>query len=915
MFTNPFGVIARRCHNVVATTTATKRTASILRRWSSSTLLPKQQHQQQHQQQSVLVLADKLRQQLDDSEDTPLLMGCVCYDPAVYDIWGGIKDYLIQEAKVPFDFILFTNYEQQVASLIRRHIDIAWNGPLAHVLLEQEISNNPNNNLPSNTVNVASLGMRDVDRDFESVLIVKTTTMAKNIFCVDDLNGLTVVTGACDSPQAHIVPLYYLQSVKNVQFADVQPQNLDLGKHGDTAAGEVQALEMMIRSGNTTTSSSTSNNNNNNNNNQVQMAIVSKVMWDRACQGMLPSINPQELMDTCQVLETVELPLFDHCQFDAIVSNNDPPARTKKLQNFAQALLDMDMDNPKHQTLMKLEGIQKKWEGPRQTGYDIVRNAMIPGQSLSRHRSAINLHPLEKRSFTTSATTVQQNNHDDTSKKLLRVAVIGAGIAGLQTVRALGARSERLQVTAFEGASTVGGLWKENYSNFGVQVPKQLFEFQDFPMTEVKWGEYATGPQVQAYIEQYTDAFGLRDSIQFNTHVTSVMQQPASESAKGHWKLGTENTVNGSKAVHNFDYVVVSTGLYSSLKKFVPTVLAGKDNVLHSCDFQDASVVMNQKVIVVGSGKSAVDCAVEAHQAGASSVTLLQRTAHWPTPRKIAGIIPFQYIFLSRFGQALVSTHTNPIPGSGWAINTFRNSGVGPLIMKPVFRAVEELFAFQFGLYGNLRPKMDVVKDFYDVALVLDSKLTQLRKSGKIHVQIGEMEAYDATEKRMTLKDGSLLEADFVVCATGFEQEYSIFDDATKSGLDLQDDGLYLYRCILPECVPNLAFIGHTSCISNISSYGLQAEWLARYLSNELVMSPTPNDISNDIQARKSWARSWMPETSNRGMNVLLHQTHYHDQLLRDMGENPSRKSNPFAEYLMPYEPADYNGVMAGHTT
>ena len=54
-----------------------------------------------------------------------------------------------------------------------------------------------------------------------------------------------------------------------------------------------------------------------------------------------------------------------------------------------------------------------------------------------------------------------------------------------------------------------------------------------------------------------------------------------------------------------------------------------------------------------------------------------------------------------------------------------------------------------------------------------------------------------------------------------------------------------------------------------------------------------------------------MPETSKRGMLVLLHQTHYHDQLLRDMGEKPHRKGG-IAEFVMPYESADYNGIMGG---
>jgi ABC-type phosphate/phosphonate transport system substrate-binding protein len=59
-----------------------------------------------------------------------VVMGCVCYDPAIDDIWHGIKTFLTGRG-VPFDYVLFTNYEMQVRSLVNGHIDAAWNGPIA----------------------------------------------------------------------------------------------------------------------------------------------------------------------------------------------------------------------------------------------------------------------------------------------------------------------------------------------------------------------------------------------------------------------------------------------------------------------------------------------------------------------------------------------------------------------------------------------------------------------------------------------------------------------------------------------------------------------------------------------------------------------------------------------------------------
>ena len=56
----------------------------------------------------------------------------------------------------------------------------------------------------------------------------------------------------------------------------------------------------------------------------------------------------------------VEVPLFDHCQFDALASL---PASKKEA--FLGALYDMQWDIPEHQAIMRSEGIQKEWDGRR----------------------------------------------------------------------------------------------------------------------------------------------------------------------------------------------------------------------------------------------------------------------------------------------------------------------------------------------------------------------------------------------------------------------------------------------------------------------------------------------------------------------------------------------------------------------
>ena len=70
------------------------------------------------------------------AERDTLMLGAVAYDPKVVTIWEGFKEYFIRHG-LPFDYVLYSNYERQVEANLAGHIDIAWNSPLAWVQEER----------------------------------------------------------------------------------------------------------------------------------------------------------------------------------------------------------------------------------------------------------------------------------------------------------------------------------------------------------------------------------------------------------------------------------------------------------------------------------------------------------------------------------------------------------------------------------------------------------------------------------------------------------------------------------------------------------------------------------------------------------------------------------------------------------
>lgn len=262
-------------------------------------------------------------------DDRTILLGAVAYDPKVVTIWEGIREHFIAEG-VPLDFALFSNYERQIEELLKGHIDIAWNTPLAHVRVKQRSGGR-----------AISLGMRDSDRDFHAKIIVKR---GAGITSLKDLEGKTVAVGSSDSTQARILPLYFLAQ-EGVDLSRLRVTTFDthLGKHGDTGTSELEVLK-----------------------------ALSEGLADAGTIGDLVWVNEQAAgrVDPTRVEAFWTTPGFDHCMFDA-----QPDLSAEKAEAFQRALFAMRWDNPKHRHLLELEGL-REWLPPREEGYRSLEQAL-----------------------------------------------------------------------------------------------------------------------------------------------------------------------------------------------------------------------------------------------------------------------------------------------------------------------------------------------------------------------------------------------------------------------------------------------------------------------------------------------------------------------------------------------------------
>jgi len=281
---------------------------------------------------------------------------------------------------------------------------------------------------------------------------------------------------------------------------------------------------------------------------------------------------------------------------------------------------------------------------------------------------------------------------------------------------------------------------------------------------------------------------------------------------------------------------------------------------------------------------------------------LLFRTAHWPVPRHLLNLVPFKWGTYSRFGNFMLPTHFD-VPNVAWYFHS---------LLTPVkwvwWRIVELMFRVQFRLTGDLVPETRIEHDVFSGGQILNYDFRNMLKDGKVSAIKGNIEKLHP--QHVELQDGRKLPCDLLVFGTGFAKSYDLFDRMVQNKLNVQPDGLYLHRNIIPPNVANLAFVGcEVSTFNNILTHALQAEWLARILAGHVEL-PEVSRMHMRIEKWQAWKRGWMPPTSARAAIWQLHMLKYHDRLMMDMGEPHLRKGlNKLAEMFAPYSAADYRDI------
>lgn len=498
----------------------------------------------------------------------------------------------------------------------------------------------------------------------------------------------------------------------------------------------------------------------------------------------------------------------------------------------------------------------------------------------------------------------------------MRVAIVGAGIAGLQQGRALQKRGIDFHI--YEAAEKVGGVWRQTAHLQGAQVTYPYYEFPEFPWPTSLKQQYPDavtppGPAVQRYIEMYAKHFSLDSAISLSTTVTQVSQNQ--ETKKWTVLSSSAKRADADAMREEFDYIVLATGSFITPR--IPDIqdrdfFKGREIIARELTTENLAVAQGKRVVVIGSAKSALDVAGAAGEV-AESVKMLSRQAHFFMPLNILGIVPCNYIKYSRFGVWL-TTHPYPssypsLPG----LTSFFHAVMRP-VKRAIWKSVGWLLPWQSRLPPEMIPTRGAEEDTFAELGTINAGSIFLKhlRSGKIKVIPGQAERF--TEGGLQTASSQHIAADLVIYATGFDRKYDYLSKDVLKQLHQTEEGTPLYRDTIPPHVQGLAFVGSEVITYNaVTTSGLQAEWLAALLQGDFVL-PNTQEMEADIARKQAWRYSFIPAHNFRvGRIAHCHQLLW-DELMCDRGLAKFRKGwGLLQELWQPYNSADYRKVFYKH--
>jgi cyclohexanone monooxygenase len=405
----------------------------------------------------------------------------------------------------------------------------------------------------------------------------------------------------------------------------------------------------------------------------------------------------------------------------------------------------------------------------------------------------------------------------------LSVGIIGAGPGGL----ALGVFLKKAGFESFtilDREDGVGGTWRTNtYPGLACDVKSHLYSFS-FDLNS-DWSRlWAKQPEILRYFEDTARRHGLEPHLRLNTEVVAAEWDHATRS----WTL---TTATGEQLA--FDVVVSAVGVFNH--PLTPDFVEEEPFegvVMHTAKWDHSVDLTDRRVAVLGTGSTASQVLPEIAKK-ASYVYSVQRSPTWILPKPdrpytdrekwIFKHVPFaKRVYRTRLWLRSESNISVIEHGSD------KTQEYRDIALRQLAAIIPD---------PELRERLTPDHPLGCKRLVFATEYLQALASDKVEVVSSPARALRS--RTLVTEDGTELDVDVVVCATGYAVADYLgqIEVRGEGGVRLRDmwsDGAYAYLGMAVPAFPNFFMLygPNTNVGSNSVIFVLEAQ--ARYIVSAL---------------------------------------------------------------------------------
>ena len=397
----------------------------------------------------------------------------------------------------------------------------------------------------------------------------------------------------------------------------------------------------------------------------------------------------------------------------------------------------------------------------------------------------------------------------------LDLLIIGAGVTGIGAACQFQQRCPGKTYAILERRESVGGTWDLfRYPGIRSDSDMMTFGYGFRPWAEPQI--LAAGGAIQSYVRETAESHGVTPQIRFGRKVVSA--NFCSDTAL--WTVRVEH--NGASETYTARFLFACTGYYNYDQGFRPR-FKGEDSfqgrIVHPQHWPKDLDYAGKRVVVIGSGATAITLVPTMADGGAAHVTMLQRTPGYlfsiPAFDRVSEVM--KKVMPERWVYRITRARNIQFQQFMYGLARKRPKAMRRLLLSLVKRQLEG--------HSDMRHFTPSYAPWDQrLCIVPNGDIFRVIREGKASVATDTIDTF--TKEGVRLSSGEEIKADLIVTATGLDLQMLGGMTVSVDGKPYEPGKHLMYKATMLEGLPNAAM-----CFGYINaSWTLKADIAAEYV-------------------------------------------------------------------------------------